>query len=530
MLLPADLMMSLNNAAWQRSDSHSAPVSPVAAIAAGRLLSAGDSFAGNAQYSAGSDAESDPRVLINKLLARMTGEQSEGFAADFVAHLTEQLPVSEPPVEEMPGLALTPAVDLQADPDVESAGAVSWSVDELLKFARQLTEDGRTLPATEQNLPQVLASAVAALHSRQLVELPLAEGASLVSEVSEVLTAMLQQGDVPAPPADFSPVLSSPGVVQLDPTAALSGQLVSNEAPHEALTAVVQAGPAAAAPAMPERPAAALPGQRIASGHVEPARASAADASSATQSAATGAGAQGASERTVNNPAVANAPALNWLSTELQLAVSGQTTGPAPTEQLTETSRLSVQSTAAPTASELAGELYGADQRRELAQQARAASLAAQQPAVQSRNELLQAQTLSFGNVGWGEGVGRQLLLMTANGINSAQIRLDPPELGAMTIRIELIDKAATVNFVSQHAMVRDALEAQLPRLHDLLRGEGIDLRQASVSDQSAQQGGSDAQGQPRDSRGRSAGGESAELGADVSAVRKSEHLIDYYA
>lgn len=194
---------------------------------------------------------------------------------------------------------------------------------------------------------------------------------------------------------------------------------------------------------------------------------------------------------------------------------------------------------AAPTASELATDLYGADQRRQVAQQSREATVVAQQqPLAQARvlAEGLLSQSGSFGHPSWGEGIGRQLLIMSANGVNSAQIRLDPPELGTLTVRVQMTDQAATVHFVSQHAMVRDALEQQLPRLQDMFRGEGVELLDASVSDQSAQQRGGDSganqSGDDNSRRSATAGLETdSTTGNGVEqAVPRSSSLIDFYA
>lgn len=136
---------------------------------------------------------------------------------------------------------------------------------------------------------------------------------------------------------------------------------------------------------------------------------------------------------------------------------------------------------------------------------------------------------VTFGQAGWIERVGRQMLLQSAQGSSSAQIRLDPPELGSLTVKIQLVDQSAAVNFVSPHAMVRDALEQQASRLQDMFREQGLDLQDVSVSDHSAQ---SDSSEQ-RDSNtgGHAASRETADAGLTTpSVVRQSDALIDYYA
>ncbi|MDP2282539.1 MAG: flagellar hook-length control protein FliK, partial [Pseudohongiella sp.] len=138
--------------------------------------------------------------------------------------------------------------------------------------------------------------------------------------------------------------------------------------------------------------------------------------------------------------------------------------------------------------------LYTADQRLQQAAEARLAHLQGLQQTNASVENATSRMTgtglsgldVTFGQPGWVERVGRQMLLQSAQGNSSAQIQLDPPELGSLTIRIQLVDQSATVNFVSPHAMVRDALEQQAQRLQEMFNEQGLNLRDVSVSDQSA--------------------------------------------
>lgn len=142
------------------------------------------------------------------------------------------------------------------------------------------------------------------------------------------------------------------------------------------------------------------------------------------------------------------------------------------------------------------------------------------------------AMDTPFGQQGWSDSIGRQLLVMSSQGVSSAQIRLDPPELGSLTVKIQVsADQQTSVSFVSQHAVVRDALEQQLNRLQDLFREQGLNLQDVSVSDQSARQG----QGEDGGSSERR-GGNTAVAADDTDAEMEStvsmrpEALIDYYA
>jgi len=90
------------------------------------------------------------------------------------------------------------------------------------------------------------------------------------------------------------------------------------------------------------------------------------------------------------------------------------------------------------------------------------------------------------GSPDWGSGLAQQVTLMVKDGEHTAQLRLDPPDLGPLEVRLSMArneDGVAHVQFVSPHAAVRDALEAALPELRSVLANNGITLGQASVGE-----------------------------------------------
>jgi hypothetical protein len=96
---------------------------------------------------------------------------------------------------------------------------------------------------------------------------------------------------------------------------------------------------------------------------------------------------------------------------------------------------------------------------------------------------------LSPGNAAWGQAVSERVLLMTANKLQVAEIRLDPPELGTLHVRLQLNQDQASLIFTSAHGSVRDALEQQMPRLRDMLAEQGFNLESSSVADDSERRG-----------------------------------------
>ncbi|UAA38164.1 flagellar hook-length control protein FliK [Paraneptunicella aestuarii] len=114
----------------------------------------------------------------------------------------------------------------------------------------------------------------------------------------------------------------------------------------------------------------------------------------------------------------------------------------------------------------------------------------------------------------------------------TADIRLDPPDLGTMKIKVNMSGEAATVNFVVQTQQAREALEHAAPRLKELLDEQGIQLGQSSVEQESKQQDAENANGQFAGGSGGS-GNEVEEEFVEQQTVRMvngSVNGIDYFA
>ena len=85
--------------------------------------------------------------------------------------------------------------------------------------------------------------------------------------------------------------------------------------------------------------------------------------------------------------------------------------------------------------------------------------------------------------------------IMMSKNIQRADIRLDPPELGSVHIRVNMNGEQASVQFQAQTQQARDALETTMPRLREMLEQQGINLADTQVGEQS-KEGGRTAGGQ----------------------------------
>jgi flagellar hook-length control protein FliK len=135
-----------------------------------------------------------------------------------------------------------------------------------------------------------------------------------------------------------------------------------------------------------------------------------------------------------------------------------------------------------------------------------------------------------FGSQSWGQELGERVWWLLDRGQSTAELRLNPAELGSLEIRVRMEKEGASVSFVVQSASVREAVEGTLPRLRELLAEAGVSLGSVDVSERSAGQAGDDRRGDG--GAGASApnpltgGNDSAPTGP---AARRGEGLVDTY-
>ncbi len=101
----------------------------------------------------------------------------------------------------------------------------------------------------------------------------------------------------------------------------------------------------------------------------------------------------------------------------------------------------------------------------------------------------------------WHEALASRLHWMLDHDIGEARIKLNPPALGALDVKISVHDDKTFVQLVASNAAARDELSQSLPRLRDLLSAGGLALGGATVSggrdDSSAQHSAGQSAPQP---------------------------------
>ncbi|MFJ4290692.1 flagellar hook-length control protein FliK [Cupriavidus sp. NPDC089707] len=154
-----------------------------------------------------------------------------------------------------------------------------------------------------------------------------------------------------------------------------------------------------------------------------------------------------------------------------------------------------------------------------------AATLAAQQtaqaPAAAAAAAARATVTPALYDSQWPQALGQQMIRLSTQGAQSAELQLNPPDLGPLKVVLNVVNDQAQAQFVSPHQAVRAAVEAALPHLRTALSENGIQLGQTSIgADGFAGQAGNGQQQQqaPGNGRGQAAFGTGTLAGTETSA------------
>ncbi len=103
----------------------------------------------------------------------------------------------------------------------------------------------------------------------------------------------------------------------------------------------------------------------------------------------------------------------------------------------------------------------------------------------------LQAELrAAVGSEAFAPALGARLSVLVRDGIEHAQLRLNPAELGPIEVRIDLDGPRAQVDFSAAHATTRQALQDAVPALASALRESGLTLTGGGVFEQPREQRG----------------------------------------
>jgi len=99
----------------------------------------------------------------------------------------------------------------------------------------------------------------------------------------------------------------------------------------------------------------------------------------------------------------------------------------------------------------------------------------------------IQNETIAIYNKDFSNAVKDKVMVMINQKIKQLEIRLDPPELGSMQVRLNLQNEQATVNFVVQNQQAKEALEQNIGKLKEMLAESGVDVGDANIEQRGQQ-------------------------------------------
>lgn len=145
-----------------------------------------------------------------------------------------------------------------------------------------------------------------------------------------------------------------------------------------------------------------------------------------------------------------------------------------------------------------------------------------------------QSISSPVGSNRWGDELGQKITWMTTQTDHSAELHLNPPDLGPLKVVLHVSGDQASAFFTSPHAAVREAVSQALPRLRDMLADNGIMLGNTSVSDQGGQGAQNSFAGSSQQYPGSSGNGvievSSLQSGTRAATARVSQGLVDTFA
>jgi hypothetical protein len=144
------------------------------------------------------------------------------------------------------------------------------------------------------------------------------------------------------------------------------------------------------------------------------------------------------------------------------------------------------------------------------------------------------AVAVPFGERGWERAFGERVVWLVGQQLQTAEVRLNPPHLGPVEVRLSLTGQEANLSFTVAHGATREAIEQAIPRLREMFADQQLQIVNVDVGqrDASSQASAGDRWGRagegPSEPRGRG-GPADAELAARPR-VGGLPGLVDEYA
>ena len=144
------------------------------------------------------------------------------------------------------------------------------------------------------------------------------------------------------------------------------------------------------------------------------------------------------------------------------------------------------------------------------------------------------SESISLYKKDFAQAVKDKVMVIISQKLQQFDMRLDPPELGNVQVRVNMQNEQAVVNFLVQNQQVKEVFDQSLDKLKTMLSQSGVDVGEANVQQQAQQ---SNDDNQHKQSEGYMTDGYSSDdVFENTSTVlsgklfETSATSIDYYA
>jgi len=133
----------------------------------------------------------------------------------------------------------------------------------------------------------------------------------------------------------------------------------------------------------------------------------------------------------------------------------------------------------------------------------------------------------------WDKELGSRMMWMINNDVKGAEVKLNPPQLGPMEIRISMNNDQANISITAAHGATREAVESSIGKLREMLGQEGLNLANVDISQHSFKEQREHQEKSLRDATGAEDADQIAEITAEAFLPRNNSMsigMIDYFA
>ena len=133
---------------------------------------------------------------------------------------------------------------------------------------------------------------------------------------------------------------------------------------------------------------------------------------------------------------------------------------------------------------------------------------------------------------GWDRSLGDRVQWMVNQNVQLAELKLNPPGLGPLEVRVRVEGDRTHISFLASQANVRDAVDAALPRLREMFAEGGVSLGDVTVGHRDGGDG-RGGQGTSGEDGAGATDGKPDDAQADLlrpDGMRAGQGLVDYYA